>query len=419
MRYELALLALLYLYFLITDSVPLLGWGLVALVWLARLWTSGTLTRTSRYDLPILLLILLLPASLWVSVDSWQSLPKANGLVLSAAFYYAVLNHISSRRDLAWATLLLILGSIAIAIAGLLGTDWTMGRLAAVGALYEHLPRLIQGLPRSIAGGFARNGVGGTLTLTVPLLFSLLVATGSLLTSFQGLARLHRWLVGAALVLSLVTLVLTQSRGALLGTAVGLAAVALLRDRRVMWIGWGVAAVAVLLLLAGYGMVFVDWLLKMDAGNGTLASRLEVWQRGILMVQDFPYTGIGIGTFNSIAHSLYPFFIAAPDEVVAHAHNTLLQVAVDLGLPALVAFAGLLTAFAISTAKLYRQSTDAATGALIAGLGTGMLAHQVFGLTDAFMLGTKPGVLLWVFIALVAAVERIPREICSPAVNSA
>jgi O-antigen ligase len=72
----------------------------------------------------------------------------------------------------------------------------------------------------------------------------------------------------------------------------------------------------------------------MDARNATLASRWEVWQRGVMMVRDFPYTGIGIGTYNTIAHLLYPFFIAAPDEVVPHAHNQFLQVAVDLGMPA-------------------------------------------------------------------------------------
>jgi len=32
-----------------------------------------------------------------------------------------------------------------------------------------------------------------------------------------------------------------------------------------------------------------------------------------------------------------------------------------------------------------------------------MLAHQVFGLTDAFLLGTKPGVVMWVFMGLIAA----------------
>jgi len=30
-----------------------------------------------------------------------------------------------------------------------------------------------------------------------------------------------------------------------------------------------------------------------------------------------------------------------------------------------------------------------------------MLAHQVFGLTDAFLLGTKPGVVMWMIMSLV------------------
>ncbi len=29
------------------------------------------------------------------------------------------------------------------------------------------------------------------------------------------------------------------------------------------------------------------------------------------------------------------------------------------------------------------------------------MAHQVFGLTDAFLLGTKPGVVMWVFMGLI------------------
>jgi hypothetical protein len=32
-----------------------------------------------------------------------------------------------------------------------------------------------------------------------------------------------------------------------------------------------------------------------------------------------------------------------------------------------------------------------------------MLAHQIFGITDAFMLGTKSGAVMWVFFGLVAA----------------
>jgi putative inorganic carbon (hco3(-)) transporter len=148
----------------------------------------------------------------------------------------------------------------------------------------------------------------------------------------------------------------------------------------------------------------------MDGKASTLASRLEVWQRGVLMTLDFPFTGIGIGTFNNVAHALYPFFIAAPNEIVPHAHNNLLEVAVDMGIPGLVAFIALLTGFAICLWRSYCATTDVGVRAIIVGVGFGMLAHQTFGLTDAFILGTKPGILVWIFLALAAATYRIVAE---------
>lgn len=210
----------------------------------------------------------------------------------------------------------------------------------------------------------------------------------------------------AAFLLAIGTLALTQSRGGLLGAAVGLLGVAIWRERRFAWL-LVIGAIGLAVLVAtGYGNALVNFVLQMDARSGTLASRMEVWQRGLMMVQDYPFTGIGIGTYNSIAHLLYPFFIAAPDEVVAHAHNNLLEVAVDVGIPGLIAYIALLTGFVVAATRAYRATIDTGVRALIVGLGLGMLAHQVFGLTDAFILGTKPGVLLWVFFAFTMVIYR-------------
>jgi putative inorganic carbon (HCO3(-)) transporter len=410
-RLELIILALTYALYVVSDRVPTAGWAALALIWLARLWTTGSLTRRTPFDLPILILLVWLPISLGITTNWGLSLPKVNGLILSLAFFYAVVNHIRDRRDLAWSAFWLALIGLAVAAAGLVGTDWAQGRLIALGPLYDRLPRIIQGLPRSIAGGFARNGVGGTLALLVPLLASLLLARASFREEWG--ARFAVWysrLVTAALLLSLGTLGLTLSRGAILGTGAGLLALAILRDRRWAWLlaaaGVGLAVLAII----GQGPALVELLLRMDASNGTLASRVETWQRGLMMLQDFPFTGIGIGTYNEVAHRLYPFFIAAQNEVVAHAHNTILQVGVDLGIPGLVAFVALLTGFFTAAVRAYVSTTDVGQRALLAGLGCGMLAHQTFGLTDAFILGTKPGVLMWVFVALVVAAARVGKQ---------
>ncbi len=408
-RLEIPFLALVYFYFVVSDGVPLAAFGLLALIWLARAWTTRKLTVLTPLDLPILILLAWLPISYAVSAYPWLSLPKIYGVLLGAAFFYAVVNQVATRRDLAWAVSGLVLLCIAIAIAGLIGTDWAQSKIISASFIYDRLPHFIQGIPRSIAGGFARNGVGGTLTFIVPLLASFVFVRKWATSQGRPYEVWFPRLVWLALALSLITLALTQSRGAILGASVGLLAVAIWRERRFAWVIVAGAAVLIGVLLAGQGNALVEFLLRMDAHSGTLASRLEVWQRGVMMVQDFPFTGIGIGTYNNVAHALYPFFIAAPDEIVAHAHNNLLEVAVDVGIPGLVAYVALLTGFVVCAVRAYRTATDAGARALIAGLGFGMLAHQVFGLTDAFILGTKPGVLMWIYFAL-AAVSFARRE---------
>lgn len=405
-RSEMILLSLVYLYFVVSDTVPLPAAIVVALVFLARWWTTGTCIRRTPLDWPVLFVLLSLPSSLWVSTNWWQSLPKVYGVILGAVFFYAVVVNISTRRDLAWATFWLVLVCLAIALAGMIGTDWAQNKIVSAGLIYDRLPRIIQGIPRSIAGGFARNGVGGTLTLVVPLLAALSLGRATMADLVPD-GRVWTAATLAALALAAGALALTQSRGAILGTAVGLAMVAVWWNRRFAWVFAAGVLGLLVIIVAGQGTALLEFLLRMDAQSGTLASRLEVWQRGVWMVQDFPYTGIGIGTYNAVAHSLYPFFIAGPDEVVAHSHNNLLQVAVDVGLPGLIAFVALLTGFGVALVRAYHATADRGVRALMVGLGSGMLAHQTFGLTDAFMLGTKPGVLLWIFFGIAIAAYRL------------
>ena len=39
---------------------------------------------------------------------------------------------------------------------------------------------------------------------------------------------------------------------------------------------------------------------------------------------------------------------------------------------------------------------------MVLGLGGGLLAHAIYGLTDAVALGAKPGILFWMLLGLVA-----------------
>ncbi len=133
-----------------------------------------------------------------------------------------------------------------------------------------------------------------------------------------------------------VVLLLTQSRGGLLTLGVILLLLAALRWRR----GWALSALVLIALIITIAVIGPGQLLEFistDSAFTTLEGRVEIWSRAGYMVQDFPFSGIGMGSFTRVADTLYPFFLAEPGEIM-HAHNLFLQIAVDLGIPGLIAW---------------------------------------------------------------------------------
>ena len=132
------------------------------------------------------------------------------------------------------------------------------------------------------------------------------------------------------------------------------------------------------------------------------------------MVQDFPFSGAGMGSFGPVADLLYPFFLAAPD-TIPHAHNLFLQVAVDLGIPGLIAWLSVLgasLAAAWSACRRPARRREAAGFDLLSGLGAGLLGSQValivLGLTDAVTWGmVRPAPLVWAIWGLAAAAANL------------
>jgi putative inorganic carbon (HCO3(-)) transporter len=407
---EFFLLLILYAIFMFYDRVPLLGFVVLGMVWITRLWMTGIEgIAATPLDLPIFGILALLPISLLASTDWSLSLPKVYGIILGISIFYAVVNAIStiSRLELAITGIMLL--GISVAFLGLIGTDWASSKFFSLPEVYGHLPRLIQGVPRSISGGIQPNIVGGALTFFIPFLVSLLFyRVESKTTPFKTNARLttilrtgYKPLLFLSLALTFLTLILTQSRGALAGIAVGLFVLALWYDRRFLWtIPLVGLAFFVLIRVWGVGNL-AELASHLDISGGiTFPGRLEIWQRAIYIIQDFPFTGVGIGTFDPVAHVLYPFFLVGPDVQVPHAHNMILTVAVDLGIPGLILYAAMLSGFALSAWRAYQTAAKPLRG-LIMGIACGMLAHQIFGIMDAFMLGTKLGAVMWLFLGLV------------------
>ena len=206
--------------------------------------------------------------------------------------------------------------------------------LAALAPFIGGAPAAGRFIPATITGALAHlsdavnpNIMAGTLAMLAPLALAWLLFVPGRLWG--------RILAAAALLGMAGVIALSQSRGAWIALA---CAVLLLVTLRWRW-GW----LAALAAIAGAALVI--WRIgPQQAAEMVVASkalsgadqRIEIWSRAIYMLQDFPFTGIGMGSFRQVANLLYPFFLAGPDAEIPHAHNIFLQVGVDLDLPGLI-----------------------------------------------------------------------------------
>jgi putative inorganic carbon (HCO3(-)) transporter len=295
------------------------------------------------------------------------------------------------------------LGAV-IAGAGIIGTNWLF-KLPVLEGVVRRLPAVLRNLPGAEAG-FHPNEVAGTLLWFVPLQVALLAfwLTGRW---DAGYGRLAGGLLISSTGLTFGTLVLTQSRGGWVGAAVAFLVMFSLIGRRSSIVAGGLALVA-LVAMALVGPARVVEMLASDAVEETIGGlkfsfRLELWRVALCGIADFPFTGMGIGAFRTVAPLLYPLNIP-PDYPFGHAHNHLLHTGVELGIPGLVAYLAIWLLAARLVIEAYRH-TRGWQRALAVGCGGALVAYFVYGITDAVALGAKPGAMFWYLLGLIAALS--------------
>jgi putative inorganic carbon (HCO3(-)) transporter len=140
-------------------------------------------------------------------------------------------------------------------------------------------------------------------------------------------------------------------------------------------------------------------------GNlSTLSFRQEVWRWSIMAIGDFPFTGMGLGSFRRVIRRLYPLAVS-PSFEVAHAHNLYLQVALDVGLPGFIAY---LVLVMIAGAMGWEAAKrDEGMRPVALGLLAGLIALHVYGVSDALALGSKSGILFWMILGLLTGMRTM------------
>lgn len=388
-RYELWLLAIAAPFLLFPGRWAPVALGVVLLTWAARWLATGALTVRTPADFPLFYLFLMAGVGLYATVDLHTSLPAFWRLLLGMAIYYGLANAARDRRTLRVLTLLMAAGGLGLVVLTLVATKWDAVRLLDLPQLYSRLPALLTD-PED--GQLIHPRVMGMALATVlPVLASV---------AFFGRDPWRRAACGLAALAMAAILPLTQSLGGLVGAACALGLLAVWRSR------WYLLALLPAAGLVGWAAVRLDIqalaarLLSMQDTLGIgLALRLDMWSRALAMIRDMPFTGIGLDSFPLVQSNFYPGVYIGPEP---HAHNVFLQVALDLGLPGLLAFIGLFIAAFIMARCACRLNVGRDETALVTGLAAGLLAYLLANQTDT-LWHPKFGVLLWVLLGLLAA----------------
>jgi len=202
------------------------------------------------------------------------------------------------------------------------------------------------------------NVLAGTLVLILPILSILAIdKIQNHVTLKFGIKQFlpNFWVFGIALVVGVI--VLSQSRGAYLAVILSAVALASFRWRRLFFV-LILAIICVTVLLFYYGKPFAALeLISTDSALGGAEFRIDVWSNSLFAISDFSFTGIGIGTFNQVVPEFYPFAYVN-GAYAHHAHNLYLQIALDMGLPGLIAYLLLISILFWMLAMVLQATAD-------------------------------------------------------------
>ena len=351
-------------------SVLLLGWRLwqVPEVRPADVWRRGAV----RAVLPVLLVASL---GLWASDHPLQVRKALADLWIGAAALVGWSLALDEERQ-------------ERLLRGLL---WPAAALGLLGILQFH--RLFQPLELAGVAYDPRLSIvslaGNPGDLAAYLVLPALIAQWCLARGATG-KRARRWGAAAVLAACVYAMLLTQTLAALAALALGSALLwMLLLPRRLSFAVFGGGAVLALVLVLAVAPLRSRVLAKVEEArqgdwNAVLTGRLDGWRAAVWMFREHPWTGVGHGAYLpefvpaklALLDRGTTFYTQQVQPVFANAHNEILEVAAEWGIPGLVALGwGLWTLFAALRRGALSPSGDGTSGAYaLAWAGTAALA---------------------------------------------
>ena len=292
-------------------------------------------------------------------------------------FYFVWINTVKTKKQMRFYLSIFVLAGFLSALYGLY--QYFLGDIYSQAWLDDEM---FEDIKMRVYSTFQNPNVFGEyLLLVIPF-------SAMLMMDAKGILKKVFW-CGVTGVLAL-SLVLTFSRGCWLGFIFSCFILAILFDKRLIWLG-------ILALLAS-PFILPQTILDRFASIGNMQDtstsyRVFIWLGTIAMLKDYFFCGIGLGTtsFNTI----YPLY--SYSEVVApHSHSLYLQLFVEYGLVGFIVFAGIIYNFYKATLIHYKKTRNYFSMASIAAL-SGFLLQSA---TDYTWYNYRVVLIFWIVIAI-------------------
>ncbi|WP_326552506.1 O-antigen ligase family protein [Micromonospora sp. NBC_01813] len=347
----------------------------------AGLWLAAQLRRRGRLrGSPLGWAMLLVGATALVSALG-ASRPTPSLLealrIMTVVVMFVVLEQLMPDRAAIRRVLIACYGSLALAL------------------LYTVLTSVFGQIPSEVKGEFIRVSGPFSQSTTFGRYLMFLVIFGFAIHRF--LARRAQLVLAVLLGLSLIFLMLTNTRSAILGAALGLIVVAVLHRSGRMLATLLIVAVAGVSLLPSVGDRFAQLGQDRSTGGGptgnTLQWRVGFWAEILPLANRNPVTGIG------------PNMTQHETPQAKKPHNDLLRAYVETGVAGLLAYLAMLVLILHTARSALRRAPP---GSLERGVAVGFAGCAVAFI--AVSLGSNVisnVVTLWYFVAFAAAASAI------------
>jgi putative inorganic carbon (HCO3(-)) transporter len=361
----------------------------VVAVWLWRVVIGSERIELSHMQLPLTIFLLWGTVGIYGAADVGMAVKILFIFVMGASVYLVASQTIRSpqeARGVMWAA------AVAAGIVGLSTAVAGVGGTVADVQAYEG-----GGSYDRVEGIFGSpNLLGGFLALAIPPTVALAASEN----------LWWRRLLGYLLVIAaLAGLAFTYSRGAWLGTGVGLLML-LPVLKRGFWLILGSVLIGI---FSSASAVLARLQSIVAAGSDpAFTSRLEIWGTALRLVAEHPLLGVGLGNFReAYGNLLVPDLplLAYTLGVPEGAHNLFLNLAVEVGLVGAGAFAWLL-AVAFLRAWQLKRFADQQVRVWGTGLAAGLVAILVHTFVDVVIYQGFVAILLFVYLGIMDALRR-------------